>query len=71
MISKYFREVDNENTSQTKEIKIDRLRYYKKRSQFRLILFFTEDRLNYHLNRKGAISCALRDPYDTYDECFY
>lgn len=28
MISKYFREVDNENTGQTKEIKIDRLRYY-------------------------------------------
>lgn len=28
MISKYFREVDNENTGQTKEIKIERLRYY-------------------------------------------
>ena len=28
MISKYFREVDEENTGQTKEIKIERLRYY-------------------------------------------
>jgi hypothetical protein len=28
MISKYFREIDEENTGQTKEIKIDRLRYY-------------------------------------------
>ncbi len=28
MISKYFREVDNKNKGQTKEIKIERLRYY-------------------------------------------
>lgn len=28
MISKYFREVDEENKGQTKEIKIERLRYY-------------------------------------------
>lgn len=28
MISKYFREVDSKNTGQTKEIKIERLRYY-------------------------------------------
>jgi hypothetical protein len=28
MISKYFREVDSENTGQSKEIKIERLRYY-------------------------------------------
>jgi hypothetical protein len=28
MISKYFREVDEENTNQVKEIKIDKLRYY-------------------------------------------
>lgn len=28
MISKYFREVDNKKKGQTKEIKIDRLRYY-------------------------------------------
>lgn len=28
MISKYFREVDSKNTGQTKEIKIERVRYY-------------------------------------------
>lgn len=28
MISKYFREVDSKNTGQTKEIKIERIRYY-------------------------------------------